>query len=220
MKRVDWAEPYSNGGRGIEIPYMRRVMKDRVGIVGDFGVGTEKGMISTPSLGIHQDSAVFCFDKNERLQMPKGYEHYKCISWNFLIDPVSTIPVFCGLLDVAISISTIEHLGLNGYGNDIREGDDVVAILHILKLVRPSGVFYMTVPVSAVTHVLDCGWIRSYSPETLRQYGTTAGVVTEISLFRFDMAEKTWYEVEEINADVRHNGDIAAVAVVAYTKAA
>lgn len=49
--------------------------------------------------------------------------------------------------DVVTAVSTIEHIGLKGrYGNKVTNIDDVKAINEIHRILKPHGIFLMTVP--------------------------------------------------------------------------
>lgn len=55
--------------------------------------------------------------------------------------------VWNGLFDIAVSISAIEHFGLNTYGEGkTREYYDVVAMRRIYDMLKPGGVAYITMP--------------------------------------------------------------------------
>src|SRR6185369_5655047 len=91
--------------------------------------------------------------------------------------------------DVAISISAIEHFGLNCY----KENDscpnfvyDSIAMYNIWRLLKPNGVVYLTVPFGAVFVEFVPHW-RVYDEEKLkRQIIQNFIVEKEIYLFTAD----------------------------------
>lgn len=70
--------------------------------------------------------------------------------------------------DVVVSTSAIEHFGLNTYREGIEEDDyDVKAVGNVWTALKPSGVFYATVPFGSTFHVQKPDW-RIYDSVALR----------------------------------------------------
>jgi len=74
----------------------------------------------------------------------KNYEH---IQSDFCKLPVEFLRENLGTFDCAISISTLEHFGMNTYEEEFSyEYYDVIASRYVYDLLKPNGVFYLTVP--------------------------------------------------------------------------
>jgi len=70
--------------------------------------------------------------------------------------------------DAIVSTSAIEHFGLNTYGERIYDDDyDVKAVGKIWTAVKPTGVFYVTVPFGSTFQVQKPDW-RIYDSAALR----------------------------------------------------
>ena len=66
--------------------------------------------------------------------------------------------------DAAICLSTVEHIGVGSYGQDVKPDGDVVAMQHLLRLTRRGGVLVFTAPYGR-WHVTDLQ--RVYDDEHL-----------------------------------------------------
>lgn len=68
--------------------------------------------------------------------------------------------------DVAISISTVEHVGLGAYGDPIEPNGDSIAVQKLLRCIRPGGRLFLTVPAGKAT---TTQLMRIYDPERLNR---------------------------------------------------
>lgn len=72
---------------------------------------------------------------------------YQHIQSDFCALPVSFLRENLGTFDCAVTVSAIEHFGLNTYGEGVnREYYDVMAMRYIYDLLKPGGVCYITLP--------------------------------------------------------------------------
>lgn len=67
--------------------------------------------------------------------------------------------------DVVVSLSTIEHIGLEFYGERSNINGDRQAIEQIHRILKPGGVFLLTLPFGKA---MDAKWYRVYDRERLR----------------------------------------------------
>ena len=80
-----------------------------------------------------------------------------------------------GRFDGAISISTIEHVGLGAYGDPVAADGDKIAVAKLRRAVKPGGRLFLTVPAGRATttplmRVYDAARLRELIPnaETVR----------------------------------------------------
>lgn len=67
--------------------------------------------------------------------------------------------------DVVISLSTLEHIGLGRYGDQINERGDIQTVEQIYKLLKPQGIFILSVPFGKAT---DTKWYRVYDCKRIK----------------------------------------------------
>jgi hypothetical protein len=97
--------------------------------------------------------------------------------------------------DAVISISTIEHLGLGGYGDVRREDGDRVGVDRLWSLVRPGGRLLATVPAGAAA--VHNGY-RVYDRPRLHR---TFPHLSTAQWFRKEGREGAWHAVEPSEAE-------------------
>jgi 2-polyprenyl-3-methyl-5-hydroxy-6-metoxy-1,4-benzoquinol methylase len=85
--------------------------------------------------------------------------------------------------DCVIALSTIEHIGLGWYGDEIGESLDHKAVQQIYSLIKPGGSFILTVPYGkgAVTPVH-----RIYDRDSLQKLIQNFSIVTAVYGIRLD----------------------------------
>lgn len=97
--------------------------------------------------------------------------------------------------DAVVSISTIEHLGLGGYGDARREDGDREGVERLWTLVRPGGRLLATVPAGqAAVHI---GY-RVYDQQRLKR---TFPHLTSALWFRKDGRGGAWRQVQAAEAE-------------------
>lgn len=112
--------------------------------------------------------------------------------------------------DAVISISTIEHLGLGGYGDTRREDGDRVGVERLWSLVRPGGRLLATVPAGAAA--VHSGY-RVYDRQRLHQ---TFPHLSAAVWFRKEGRGGTWHAVDAARAEeVRYQSPNATLPVEA-----
>jgi 2-polyprenyl-3-methyl-5-hydroxy-6-metoxy-1,4-benzoquinol methylase len=103
-----------------------------------------------------------------------------------------------GNFDAVVSISTIEHLGLGGYGDVPREDGDRVGVERLWSLVRPGGRLLATVPAGAAA--VHSGY-RVYDQQRLHR---TFPHLSTAQWFRKEGREGSWHAVDPSDADQIH----------------
>jgi hypothetical protein len=103
-----------------------------------------------------------------------------------VLGPLVSVPAD---FDLVYSISTLEHVGLGGYGDPEGPGADRIAIQHLWSKVRPGGRLFFTVP--AGTRSEQHGY-RVYDPPALEAILPVPGA---IRYFAKPGREGAWREV-------------------------
>lgn len=98
---------------------------------------------------------------------------------------IRNLPFGDNSFDLAVCISTLEHIGMDNEHYGVRggenDGDDVVALR---ELGRVAARALITVPGGDDE---DLGWLRQYAPSTLRERVAQAGLsVARLDVFRHD----------------------------------
>lgn len=84
---------------------------------------------------------------------------YKHITSDFCRLPVEFLKENMGSFDSAVTVSAIEHFGLNTYGEGkSRTNYDILAMRYIYDLLKPGGVCYITVPFGGKFVVVNPHW--------------------------------------------------------------
>lgn len=116
--------------------------------------------------------------------------------------------------DVAISLSTIEHIGLGVYGDPAYQEGDIEAAAAIRKLLKKGGSFIITIPFGKPR---DTSWYRVYDKKRIERL--LAGFsIKELRVFKKD--KKDWIEcsVEEGNTISSGSEIYAGVAFIHAVK--
>lgn len=120
--------------------------------------------------------------------------------------------------DVALSISTIEHVGLGHYGDAIIPDGDRKAVERLAQALRAGGLLYATVPFAPV---MTTTWQRFYDLESLqRLFGPHFSFRIEVHAF----SGLKWHLVdpdspEDTNATRMTTEVVTQVALIEATKA-
>jgi SAM-dependent methyltransferase len=115
--------------------------------------------------------------------------------------------------DAAISISTIEHVGLGAYGDPVAADGDKIAVAKLLDALKPAGRLILTVPAG---RAVTTATMRIYDPARLRGLAPKAEVVR---FFAKSRRHADWNEVgPERIADLAYEdyGAIGAAQSVAF----
>ena len=123
-----------------------------------------------------------------------------------------SLPLETGSFDLALCISTLEHVGMDNAQYGVASGGrgDVTALAELGRVARR---VIVTVPGGADA---DMGWQNQYSPATLRRIAAQAGLrVTRLEAFAHDAATG-WSPVAEDAVDSRAYGEgsVKAAAVL------
>lgn len=96
---------------------------------------------------------------------------------HYVEDDVCRHPFPAGYFDVAIALSTVEHIGLHGYANTNYDADgDLHALQAVRRTLDPNGRLILTVPFGRRGQTL---WYRVYDHQALQDLLTHAGFKTE-----------------------------------------
>lgn len=164
----------------IENTLLLRTVDDSVRRVLDFG-GFESTMpLALAALGI--DVTVV-----DQRRYPFAHERLRILQRDILQPLDGLAPDF----DLVYSISTLEHVGLGGYGDPRAENADRIAIAHLWEKVRPGGRLFFTVPAGARG---EQDGYRVYDPPALKAILPERG---EIRYFAKPGREGSWREVTE-----------------------
>lgn len=124
---------------------------------------------------------------------------------------------FLDEFDAAVSISTIEHIGMGHYGDPIDPNGDMKTVSAIHRALRPGGRLFASVPVRTGA---DSPWQRLYEPTDLNRLLSMFGTVdTEFWHFRRVCWKKVAGDgrVEPATLD-GSRPEVLAVALVRATK--
>jgi Methyltransferase domain len=126
---------------------------------------------------------------------------------------VRRLPFAADSFDVAVCISTLEHVGVESsrYESDGHEvqGDHEPDVTALRELGRVAPTVLVTVPAG---RDLDMGWQRQYSPARFREVVARAGLtIAQLDLFAHD-PRRGWASVEEEAIAQRTYGEGAVAA--------
>jgi len=112
--------------------------------------------------------------------------------------------------DAVTAVSTVEHIGLGWYGDDVKNDSDIKAVREIRRMLKPSGKFILTVPygVRTSTHIL-----RVYDRAALA--GLTDGFEIIRASYFVNHMDKYWSFSDErraagmgVNSRGRNEGNV------------
>ena len=212
MKIVeDQLKPYQSGGRSVEIPFIHRMFKDVIDKdIADFGCLNEN-VIGTPKYNINPQNHFTYFDIGDVPSLQGKYHIVDLTTSNFYKNES---------FDYGLSVSVVEHIGLNIYGNTIQKDGDLIAIKNMFDTIKSGGTLYITVPASDV-YQQPLGWIRSYTPQMIADWKSVLpNSEIIINLFRYINGD--WYQCEpsEFVDVIQYSGgmDIVGIACVKIRK--
>jgi len=125
---------------------------------------------------------------------------------------VRNLPFAADSFDVAICISTLEHVGMDNAKYSVQSGGggDVSALRELGRVAR---IVLVTVPAGGDE---DMGWQRQYAPSTFRRVVDEAGLaVKRLDVFAHDPVSG-WSPAAEDSLDGRSygQGSVTAAAIV------
>lgn len=165
-KKVDFpiAEGFK-GEREVEVAWIRRHLKGIVGkTIADFGCvnyGNYKNCSRWLGFDIYEvdiNNTLLAFDKAEFSVLQDRY-----------INADLMVAGFCRAqsVDIGISVSVIEHVGINSLPRVL--AGDFIAIRNLYDIIKVNGCLLITVP-AAIIAGYPAEDFRSYNPELLRAY--------------------------------------------------
>jgi hypothetical protein len=195
------SEPLTNVGAGlservVEIPWVWRHLSGRGERVLD--IGTTFAPMVYKWLLVHQHDRIDVADLNE-IRLPGLGSH---------VADVRSLPLGDDSYDVAICVSTLEHVGMDNtqYGLGEGNGGDVEGLRELGRVARR---VLLTVPAGREENM---GWQRQYAPSTLRRVVDQAGLrVERLEVFAHDPASG-WAPVSEDAVSERSYGQGAVKA--------
>jgi hypothetical protein len=183
----------------LEVPLLIRHLRPDDGKILDFGGFESLLPLSLAALG-HQVTVL------DQRPYPFTHENLTAECRDIFGDLTGLARDF----DAVISISTIEHLGLGGYGDTRRDDGDRLGVERLWSLVRPGGRLLATVPAGAAA--VHAGY-RVYDRRRLHQ---TFPHLTTALWFRKEGRGGTWHAVDPASAEsVRYQSPDATLPVEA-----
>jgi len=193
-------ERYQVSERIVEVPFMLRNITESERLVLDLGCCESPLPLQLASLG-HKVVAV---DQDEYLA--------KHPNLSFVRADICQLGFQPQLFDVAVCLSTIEHIGLGFYGDPVHQRADLAAIREIWRVLKPGGRLLLTTPFGKPR----VGWQRVYD---------WAGITGLLSIFDIENARfckragTDWTEVSrEAAAEVDSPGETNAIVLVQARK--
>jgi SAM-dependent methyltransferase len=207
-----------------EEPLIERLVRERTPLVG-IGVGLTERIVEIPwvlrsldggagtrvlDIGTAFSPVVY---KRLLVRQPQTVEVADLADVDILglrchVADVRALPFAADSFDVAICISTLEHVGMDTPNYHIASGGggDVDALR---ELGRVAQTVFVTVPAGADA---DMGWQRQYAPSTFRRVADEAGLVVErLEVFAHDHPGG-WARAEESAVADRSYGEGATAA--------
>ena len=186
--------------RVVEIPWtLRRLPADERRVL---DIGTAYAPVIYQWLLSRQPQAVEIADLNDNY-VPVLHRH---------VADVRNLPFADDSFDVALCLSTLEHVGMDNtnYGIESGGGGDVDALRELGRVARR---VIVTVPAGSDE---DMGWQRQYAPHTFRRVVDEAGLIVEqLEVFAHDQVSG-WRPTNEDSVGSRTYGQgaCAAAAVI------
>jgi hypothetical protein len=186
--------------RVVEIPWVLRRLSGRGQRVLD--IGTAFAPMIYKWLLVRQPHAVDVADLNE-IYIPGLTSH---------LADVRRLPFANDSFDVAICLSTLEHVGMDNtnYGIDGGNGGDVEALRELGRVARR---VIVTVPAGSDENM---GWQRQYAPSTFRRVVDESGLAVErLEVFAHDLVNG-WAPAAEdaVGGHTYGQGAVAAAALL------
>ena len=111
----------------------------------------------------------------------------------YIVSDIISAPLSSQSVDIGICVSTIEHIGLTKYMNELDPKGDEKALQKMIDVLKIGGKLYVTFPCGAFKDYIIGGWIRVYSEKTIDKWVQS---YPNCSFERniFGLFGKSWYE--------------------------
>ncbi len=107
----------------------------------------------------------------------------------------TSAPIEANSVDAVIAISTLEHIGLDWYGNGKPQASDLAVVGKVREILKPGGQFILTVPYGVKDQT---AWYRVYDRRGLE--GLLAGFDVEKTEYYRRVGNSIWEETSEPDA--------------------
>jgi SAM-dependent methyltransferase len=191
---------YAVNERVVEIPFAIHSIEEQDRRILDVGCCWSVLPLELAHLGFK----VWGIDQNE---YPLSHPNFR-----FVRGDLCNLCFAPDFFDVAICLSTLEHVGLGHYGDPLYNGGDLLAMKELRRVIRPGGKLILTTPFgkSRVT------WQRIYGPAELGA-ALSGFSVQRVRYYR--KVRESWLEAtEDQAAEVDSPVDTCAVALVVARK--
>lgn len=144
-------ERYYVNERIVEIPFVIRNIEAREKSILDVGCCDSLVPLELAHLGFH----VWGIDQR---RYPYTHPNFK-----FVQGDICELCFPSNFFDVAISLSTLEHVGIGYYGDVLHQRGDLTAIREICRVIKPGGKLVLTAPYGKAAK----NWQRIYGADDL-----------------------------------------------------
>jgi SAM-dependent methyltransferase len=117
-------------------------------------IGSYRGFV----IGLTAGYRVTSLDVRTRREPEHGEE-------TIITGDARRIPAGDATFDAVVTLSTVEHLGLGRYGDDLDPAADAAGTAEMIRVLRPGGVLILTTTVTAGPRTVAFNAHRIYRPE-------------------------------------------------------
>lgn len=136
--------------------------------------------------------------------------------WHIIREDICRLDA-AGAYDAAVSISTLEHIGLGHYGDPVQPDGDRRAVERIAAALKPGGHLYVTTPFAERAGIT---WQRFYDMDSLRGlFEDFSGIHVQVYFFdKWRWRTRPLGSPEKAKNPTRNRPQVTAVALVEGVK--